>query len=295
MSILTAGCKVNLGLRITGVRPDGYHEIDSLFYPLPRPCDQIKLRVTDVSGISVLCTGPEAGVLDAENNTLTRAYTAFAQAVDFPVPGLEARLRKGIPSGAGLGGGSSDAAALLRWLNGHVATPLSSQALAEIALGVGADVPFFLHNCPCRVRGIGEIIESVDLDVSGMRLVLVCPEIHVSTPQTFADYDAFAAASHAAEKQNSLTREQSRANGTFLSQGRFDADLGNDLENVVFRRHPELADIKATLLRYGATAACMSGSGSSILGLFRREALVEAQAAVAMLQGENRRVYAHVL
>ncbi|WP_291440498.1 4-(cytidine 5'-diphospho)-2-C-methyl-D-erythritol kinase [Desulfovibrio sp.] len=295
MSILTAGCKVNLGLRITGVRPDGYHEIDSLFYPLPRPCDQIKLRVTDGSGISVLCAGPGAGLLDTKNNTLTKAYTAFAQAVDCPVPGLEVRLRKGIPSGAGLGGGSSDAAALLHWLNGHAATPLSSQGLADVALGVGADVPFFLHNRPCRVRGIGEIIEFVDLDVSGMRLVLVCPEIHVSTPQTFADYDAFAAASHAGEKQNSLTREQSRANGTFLSQGRFDTDLVNDLENVVFKRHPELADIKATLLRYGATAACMSGSGSSILGLFKREALVEAQAAVAMLQGENRRVYAHVL
>lgn len=295
MSILTAGCKVNLGLRITGVRPDGYHEIDSLFYPLARPNDQIKLRVTDGSGISVLCTGPEAGQVDAENNTLTKAYAAFAKAVACPVPGLEARLRKGIPSGAGLGGGSSDAAALLGWLNGHVAAPLSSQALAHVALGVGADVPFFLHNRPCRVRGIGEIIEPADLNFSGLRLVLVCPEIQVSTAQIFADFDAFSAGSHTGEKQNYLTRAHSRANGTFLSQGRFDADLGNDLESVVFKRHPELADIKATLLHYGATAACMSGSGSSILGLFEHGALVEVQAATAMLQGENRRVYAHVL
>ncbi|CAK7056684.1 MAG: 4-diphosphocytidyl-2-C-methyl-D-erythritol kinase [Desulfovibrio sp.] len=295
MSILTAGCKVNLGLRITGVRPDGYHEIDSLFYPLPRPCDQIRLRIVDGNGIHVRCAGPQAELLNAEHNTLTKAYTAFARAVEGPVPGLEASLRKGIPSGAGLGGGSSDAAALLRWLNGHAATPLSEKALADVALGVGADVPFFLHNRPCRVRGIGEIIEPADLEFSGMRLVLVCPEIHVSTPQTFADYDVFKAAGQAAEKQNSLTREQSRANGTFLSQGRFEADLGNDLENVVFKRHPELAEIKATLLRYGATAACMSGSGSSMLGLFEREALVEAQAVAAALQGENRRVYAHVL
>ena len=295
MSILTAGCKVNLGLRITGVRPDGYHEIDSLFYPLARPNDQIKLRVTDGSGIAVLCSGPEAGQVDAENNTLTRAYAAFAKAVDCPVPGLEARLRKGIPSGAGLGGGSSDAAALLGWLNGYVAAPLSSQALAHVALGVGADVPFFLHNRPCRVRGIGEIIEPADLNFSGTRLVLVCPQIQVSTAQIFADFDVFSAGLHTGEKQNCLTREQSRANGTFLSQGRVDAGLGNDLESVVFKRHPELADIKATLLHYGATAACMSGSGSSILGLFEREALVEVQAATAMLQGENRRVYAHVL
>lgn len=295
MSILTAGCKVNLGLRITGIRPDGYHEIDSLFYPLARPNDQIKLRVTDGSGIDVLCTGPEAGLVDAKNNTLTKAYAAFARAVDCPVPGLEARLRKGIPSGAGLGGGSSDAAALLGWLNANVTAPLSSQALAQVALGVGADVPFFLHNRPCRVRGIGEIIEPADMNLSGTRLVLVCPEIHVCTAQIFADFDAFWAGSHDLEKQNNLTREQSRANGTFLSQGLFDADLGNDLESVVFKRHPELADIKATLLHYGATAACMSGSGSSILGLFEHGALVEVQAATAMLQGENRRVYAHVL
>lgn len=295
MSVLTAGCKVNLGLRITGARPNGYHEIDSLFYPLPRPCDHLKLQVTEGAGIVVHCQGADRHSLDEGNNTLTKAYAAFAATAGCPVPGLAVSLRKGIPSGAGLGGGSSDAAALLRWLNNNVSAPLNAQALAAVALTVGADVPFFLHEGPCRVRGIGEIIEPVKLDLSGMRLLLVCPEIHVSTPQAFADYDAGLASPNGNEGQNNLTRGPSKANGTFLSQGRFDADLGNDLETVVFARHPVLADIKATLLRCGAVAACMSGSGSSILGLFGREALVETQAATATLQGENRRVYAHVL
>lgn len=295
MSILTAGCKVNLGLRITGVRPDGYHEIDSLFYPLPRPCDHLKLRITDTAGIVVCCDGAGHTALDEGNNTLTRAYAAFTAKVNCPVPGLNIHLSKGIPSGAGLGGGSSDAAALLRWLNNAVPAPLDATALAAVALAVGADVPFFLHEGPCRVRGIGEIIEPAKLDLSGMRMVLVCPQIHVSTPQTFADYDAWLALQDGKEGQNNLTRGPGKANGTFLSRGQFDADLDNDLETVVFMRHPELADIKATLLRYGAITACMSGSGSSILGLFGREALVETQAATATLQGENRRVYAHVL
>lgn len=295
MSVVIAGCKVNLGLRITGVRPDGYHEIDSLFYPLTRPCDQLKLRITEAPGIVVRCEGPARATLDESDNTLTRAYAAFAAAVGCPTPGLEVKLRKGIPSGAGLGGGSSDAAALLRWLNSRATSPLDARALAAVALTVGADVPFFLHEGPCRVRGIGEIVEPVEPGLSGMRLVLVCPGIHVSTARAFADYDAHLVSTGGSESQNNLTRDQSKANGTFLSRGRFDADLDNDLETVVFARHPELADIKATLLRCGATAASMSGSGSSILGIFGREALVETQAATATLQGENRRVYAHVL
>ena len=107
MSAVIAGCKVNLGLRITGVRPDGYHEIDSLFYPLARPCDQLKLRITETPGIVVRCEGPAHATLDENDNTLTRAYAAFAAAAACPTPGIEVTLRKGIPSGAGLGGGSS--------------------------------------------------------------------------------------------------------------------------------------------------------------------------------------------
>ena len=139
MSVVVAGCKVNLGLRITGVRENGYHELDSLFWPLPRPCDRLHIRETGAAGLTVLCDTPG---IDLENNTLTKAYAALAKRVP-DLPGLEVRLNKGIPAGAGLGGGSSDAAALLRWLNSRVSSPLDDQALAEVALTVGADTPFF--------------------------------------------------------------------------------------------------------------------------------------------------------
>ena len=292
MSVVVAGCKVNLGLRITGIRDNGYHELDSLFWPLPRPCDRLHISETGTSGIVVRCDTPG---IDLEHNTLTRAYAALAGRVP-DLPGIEVRLVKGIPTGAGLGGGSSDAAALLQWLNKKLPDPLSEQELAAVALAVGADTPFFLKNTPCRVRGIGEIIEPCGPDaLAGMHLVLVCPDIHASTPQAYADYDAAVQASNTIPGQNYLTKPESKANGTFLSGVRIDLDMHNDLEAVVFARHPQLAEIKANLLRLGAGAVAMSGSGSSIVALFAREFHVESQAVAAMLQGENRRVYAHVL
>ena len=292
MSVVVAGCKVNLGLRITGLRDNGYHELDSLFWPLPRPCDRLHINETGTSGIVVHCAAPG---IDLERNTLTRAYAALAERVP-NLPGLEVKLIKGIPTGAGLGGGSSDAAALLHWLNKRLPAPLNDEELAAIALKVGADTPFFLNNTPCRVRGIGEIIEPCGPDeLAGIRLVLVCPDIHASTPQAYADYDAAMLASNTIPGQNCLTKPECKANGTFLSGVRIALDLHNDLEAVVFSCHPQLAEIKANLLRLGACAVAMSGSGSSIVALFARESHVESQAAAAMLQGENRRVYVHVL
>ena len=292
MSVVVAGCKVNLGLRITGLRDNGYHELDSLFWPLPRPCDRLHINETGTSGIVVHCAAPG---IDLERNTLTRAYAALAERVP-NLPGLEVKLIKGIPTGAGLGGGSSDAAALLHWLNKRLPAPLNDEELAAIALKVGADTPFFLKNTPCRVRGIGEIIEPCGPDeLAGIRLVLVCPDIHASTPQAYADYDAAMQASNTIPGQNCLTKPECKANGTFLSGVRTELSIHNDLEDVVFSRHPQLAEIKANLLRLGACAVAMSGSGSSIVALFARESHVESQAAAAMLQGENRRVYVHVL
>ena len=289
---IRTGCKINLGLEITGVLPNGYHTLDSVFYPLARPFDVLEVERREAAGIRVFCDTPG---IDLEHNTLTKAYAALAKHVP-NLPGIEVKLIKGIPAGAGLGGGSSDAAALLQWLNKRLPAPLSDEELAAVALNIGADTPFFLKNLPCRVRGIGEIIEPCGPDeLAGIRLVLVCPDIHASTPQAYADYDAAIQASNTIPEQNCLTKPESKANGTFLSGVRIVLDLHNDLEAVVFSRHPQLAEIKANLLRLGACAVAMSGSGSSIVALFARESHVESQAAAAMLQGENRRVYAHVL
>lgn len=287
---LTAGCKVNLGLHVVGVRADGYHELDSLFYPLPTPCDHLEIRETGGQGIVLRCDEP--GV-NPERNTLTRAYAAFVKETG-GAPGIAVHLRKGIPLGSGLGGGSSDAASLLLWLNERADLPLDAAGLARAALAVGADAPFFLYNQPCRVQGIGEILTPMDYDFSGLRLVLVCPEIHVDTAWAFARYDALFPHADRTAAQNSLTKSPCEANGTFLSGAGNAAwsvwDIRNALEAAVFPQYPQLAAIKADLLRLGADTACMSGSGSSVLGLFSRAA-AKAEDAAAALRAKKRHVY----
>ena len=142
---LRIGCKVNLTLRITGVR----HELDTVFLPLDEPSDTLRLALRPGGGLALHCAEPG---IDPENNTLTKAYRLFAEASGFR-PGVEAVLEKGIPHGAGLGGGSADAAALLGWLNARAPEPLPLPELVGLAARIGADVPFFLYNVPCRASG----------------------------------------------------------------------------------------------------------------------------------------------
>ncbi|MDE7065926.1 MAG: 4-(cytidine 5'-diphospho)-2-C-methyl-D-erythritol kinase, partial [Desulfovibrionaceae bacterium] len=179
---LHAGCKINLGLHITGVRADGYHELDSLFYPLPEPHDTLHIRENAVPGLTLECSRTD---IDPRRNTVTRAYAAFSAATDFS-PALQVVLEKGIPQGAGLGGGSADAGALLRALNAWAPVPLREAELVNVAAAVGADVPFFLYNRPCRVRGIGERMTPCEPDLSGLHLLLLCPDVHISTPWAYA-------------------------------------------------------------------------------------------------------------
>lgn len=288
---LTAGCKVNLGLRVLGRRPDGYHELDSLFWPLAAPRDELRLRLRPEPGIAVRCAVPG---IDPARNTLIRAHAAFL-AVAGEAPGLEVELVKRIPSGAGLGGGSSDAAALLRWLDSRRERPLPRAALAQAALAVGADVPFFLSARPSRVRGIGEVVEPLREEWPPLFLVLICPDIHVATGQAFAHLDelrAGNASGAACRAQNSLTKRACAVNGVLLF-GAARLDLHNDLEAVVFPRHPQLAQLKAELGRLGALAAGMTGSGSSVFGLFAAEAA--AHDAATRLRGTYPRVYCQAL
>jgi 4-diphosphocytidyl-2-C-methyl-D-erythritol kinase len=282
MHTLTAGCKVNLGLRITGRRHDGYHEIDSLFWPLPHPHDRLEITFAGERGLAVHCSSPDFPA----SNTLSRAYELFLQEVG-TAPALRINLHKGIPQGAGLGGGSSDAAALLKWLNMQQKQPLPMQKLTEIAARVGADTPFFLQDKACRVRGIGELLQSSSHDLAGIHLVLVCPDIHVSTAWAFAAYDRLF------QQQNDLTKRNVGAKKNVLSEIQALPDLHNDLEAVVLQRHPQLAAIKTQMLHMGADAVGMSGSGSSMLGLFVHEP--QARNAAELLRREKWRVFAHVL
>ena len=301
---LTAGCKVNLGLHITRIRPDGYHELDSLFLPLAEPSDLLELNALPdaAPGIDIAC---DSGILDPADNTLTKAYRAYCQASALPPPALRIRLHKGIPSGAGLGGGSSDAAALLRWLNTSNAAPLAPEELAHVALHVGADVPFFLQGRPCRVRGIGEILEPASVELPGTSLLLVCPEERISTPWAYRAYDALAATKVRKTNSEDLTNSAMQAKGTALSTmpdistaatfcfRRCHAlAMRNDLEEAVAREYPVISTVRQALTRYGAWAVVMSGSGSAVVGLIAAE---EAETARAALTGDGWRTYVQTL
>lgn len=286
-STVKVGCKVNLGLRITGVRENGYHELDSLFVPLTQPWDELDFvpGTTTETGLTVEC---DTKGIDLGRNTLTKAYAAYAARTGF-APALHIRLRKGIPHGAGLGGGSADAAAVLRWCNAHAPHPLPQEELAAVALRVGADVPFFLHNVPARVRGIGESITPCPSPWRGWHLVLLCPDVHVSTPWAYAAWDT----AHKGKK-NTQSLE------CCLTSRRLEAKeesscatwLFNDFEAVVFNAHPELRKLKENLLQHGARSAVMSGSGASVAGLFRE---CEKATQAAKVLSKETQVFVSVL
>jgi len=302
---LRAGCKVNLYLRITGVRPDGYHELDTLFLPLPEPHDLLHVAPHAGEGIAFTCTEPD---VDPARNTVVAAYEGFATATGFR-PGLAAHLEKRIPHGAGLGGGSADAAALLRHLAalcaqqapGRAPTP---ETLRTIAAKVGADVPFFLMDGPAQATGIGEVLTPVPqeelaaLGLAGMHLVLACPPLRVSTPWAYRAWDAANppgahAAPEAGRSAKSLRpclTSESLEDRNPLSRSPW---LTNSFEPVVFQTHATLRRTKEFLLRRGACAALMSGSGASLFALFRKHGT--ARDVAEALRNDNIAAFLHAL
>ncbi len=293
-AVVQAGCKINLFLRITGVRPNGWHDLDTLFLPLPRPYDTLTLtlRQQQNSTCTVHCTTEG---IDNKNNTLTTAYAYFAAKSDF-APSVEIVLHKGIQHGAGLGGGSSDAAVLLAWLNALAPKPLTPASLMKVAANVGADVPFFLYNRPCRARGIGERLTPCDplffLRRNGAALVLLCPAEFVSTRWAYAAWDQWQE-----HGKMALTKTEGQYIGQsslcFPDDGGEVLRIENSFEQPVFSTFPRLRRLKEMLLQYGAAAAAMSGSGSSLFGLFRSRAL--ALAAAQNIRGNDVAVYVHTV
>lgn len=273
-TVIRTGCKINWFLRIGPKRPDGYHDLQTLFIPLDDPHDELHIRPGTTPGLRVICAEPG---IDPERNTLTTAYRLWREAVGM-APDLEITLLKGVPHGAGLGGGSADAAGLLlhlqEWAGASGRARLAPEALNALAAKVGADVPFFLLNKPALAEGIGERLREVPNPAAGRTVVTACPPIMVSTAWAFAALDT------EREKKenfatNSLTRNGPRSTTSF-SCG---ADQENDFQEVVFRAFPELAHIRDGLLEHGATAARMSGSGSTVFGVFAE--IEQAKRAVA--------------
>ncbi len=249
---IPAPAKVNLGLWITGKLPSGYHKILTLFYKIPI-CDEIWVEEWDKS--LVKCEG----IKSTSTNTVYKALKYLSEFVGQNIC-LKVRIKKRIPVGGGLGGGSSDAAAVLKAANVIFKLGLDIDELTEVALKVGADVPFFLLPQRAAVgRGIGEVLEPLDFKIKG-RWVLVFPSFPVPTKLAYnlvSERGIFTDERVAEEKLNEMIKS--------LTVGKI-PEFENDFEDVVFERFPELKSIKHTLIKNGWVAV-MSGSGSSIFGL----------------------------
>ncbi len=285
-NVLRAGCKVNLFLNITGRRPDGYHTLETLFLPLPEPYDLLEIDTRSGSGLVFYCDDTD---LSGPDNTVRKAYERYAAATGF-APSLAVTLRKGIPHGAGLGGGSADAGVFLRHLNElapqHGCSGLDDAALLALAAGIGADVPFFLLNRPALATGVGDALTPVEPPLPGWRLVLVCPPVRVNTAWAFRAWD---------EKKTILPSAETltRAGDTDTNPLVHGWHVENSFEPVVFAAYPQLSQIVAKFRTMKATAAAMSGSGSSLFGLF--QSAEAAQKAVTAFQREGLRVFHHIL
>jgi 4-diphosphocytidyl-2-C-methyl-D-erythritol kinase len=260
------GCKVNLVLDVLGRRTDGYHDLSSLFWPLAEPTDTLTIAPGEPgAGLALTCSDP---TLQGPSNTICKAYEAFARATGRR-PDLRAHLDKAVPTGAGLGGGSADAAALLSYLAALAGpdAPAHDDMIA-LAATVGADVPFFLLGRPAWAGGIGERLDPAGLDLSGLFLVLVIPRVHVSTAWAFAAWDERHAGAGPGEPPDAL-HSLTCGPGRIKSPLCFRLRVRNGFEDVVFQAHPKLREYKEKLLRLGASGAAMSGSGASLFALFR--------------------------
>ncbi|MFW5499647.1 MULTISPECIES: 4-(cytidine 5'-diphospho)-2-C-methyl-D-erythritol kinase [unclassified Maridesulfovibrio] len=271
-TILTAPAKVNLYLKIVRKREDGYHELDTLFHPFPALADTLEVTETE-EGCTIHCADFD---LPAEDNLIYKAWDKYAEATGFR-PGLHIELIKRTPTGAGLGGGSSDAASMLRFLNTHPDSPgLEHDKLNALAAGLGADVPFFLLDGPAWAKGIGEILSPSEVDLSGLTALLACPDVHVNTAWA---YKAWSGRDQSTNfKKSGAFDLTTSASGNNRTASKTRVTLFNDFEEVVLPEFPKIRETKEYLLKNGACGAVMSGSGASIISFFKEDEAAKAAA-----------------
>ena len=243
--------KINLGLSVLNIRDDGFHNIESLVYPIPifdvLEFHKSKQLSLEVYGIEI------PGNLS--ENIVLKAWKVLHQSYNLPT--IEIKLLKGIPVGSGLGGGSADAAFLLKGLNSYFDLNLSTLKLREHAASLGSDCQFFINNEATLIKGRGDINEKVDLSLKGYHLVIVVPDFQVSTKEAYQDIipcDLNLSIRYALEK----------------SINDWQGVLKNDFEKIAFKKHPQLKRIKAIMIKEGALYTSLTGSGSAVFGIFNR-------------------------
>jgi 4-diphosphocytidyl-2-C-methyl-D-erythritol kinase len=245
--------KINLGLNIVEKRTDGYHNLETVFYPVPLE-DALEVIVAErAEGVTLSQTGIVlAG--DSEDNLVVKAYRLLERE-GYRMPAVDIFLHKGIPSGAGMGGGSADATFMLRLLNTNFSLGISDELLENYSSRLGADCAFFVKNQPTFAEGIGDVFSPVRVSLKGYRIVIVKPDIFVSTREAFSKVTPRRAVLSPREVVQRPVEEWREL-------------LHNDFETSVFAIHPEIGKVKQQLYDAGAVYASMSGSGSSLFGLF---------------------------
>lgn len=256
--ILFPNAKINLGLNILSKRPDGYHNIETVFYPIPL-YDALEITPAlqnsgSFSQCGIKIDGPP------EKNLVIKALNLLKQ--HYILPEIDVYLLKKIPFGAGVGGGSADAAFMLKLMDRFFQLNLSEKELEEFAAKLGADCAFFIRNKPAFAEGIGNLFSSIDLTLKGYCLVLIKPDIHVSTQEAYAKVIP----SIPCKSIKEIVQEPIE---------NWKNQLVNDFEVSVFKQYPEIENIKNNLYTQGAIYASMSGSGSSVFGIFKDNIPIE--------------------
>lgn len=251
--IVYPNAKINLGLYVTDKRTDGYHNIESVFVPVSLT-DILEFVPSD--SLSFSSSGIEIPG-DSSGNLCVKAWELLH--ADWEISPVAIHLHKQIPIGAGLGGGSADGAFMLKALNEFFGLKLSSIKLQEYALMLGSDCPFFIENKPALAKGRGELLESVSLNISQCKIYMVNPGIHVSTAEAYGGVKVGFPRMPLAQL---LSHDVSQ----------WQHEVENVFESSVFRIHPEISSIKQRLIDMGAVYAAMSGSGSTVYGLFSEDA-----------------------
>ena len=247
--------KINLGLNIVSKRTDGYHKIETIFYPFGLKDALEVLPSKDKKSYSLYSTGIDIGA-NPVNNLVIKALALMG--AEKHIPNIDIHLLKTIPTGAGLGGGSSDGAFMLNLLNKRFELGYSDSELHQFAIKLGADCAFFLKNKPAFATGIGDQLEEIDLSLNNYYLVVVKPDISVSTKEAYSEIVP-------------MQPEVSLKEIVKLPIEEWRTYMKNDFETPIFKKHPAIAEIKQTLYHNGAIYASMSGSGTAVYGFFKEK------------------------
>lgn len=252
--VVYPNAKINLGLNVVSKREDGFHDLETVFYPIPLR-DILEIKENNLNKVQFSSSGiniPNS----LEGNLVVQAYDLLKK--DFDLPFVNIHLHKIIPIGAGLGGGSSDSSFALKALNDKFDLKLTEDQLENYASKLGSDCPFFIKNNPVFASGKGDEFQEVSFSLKGKFLHLIYPAIHVSTATAYGGI---------VPKASNVDMKEIIVGSTEEWKGQ----LNNDFEKSVFRKHPTLSDWKNKMYKNGAFYACMSGSGSSIVGLFNEK------------------------